>query len=369
MITPDQENFIKQFVNENIFDFHSILSYLRLHDVVGEEIFKIAKKDDVIYNRVVEHGFGYLPIDTTKFVRRVPFYFYVANYDKRHFGDLSDIIRAIYVSRNYDIDDYDVLERIYIILEKMYYYHKMSIIDIMDYAHNINSSEYKGDFFFRWAHYLDLCEALHLENKYPLNFIYETNRVIQLAGEEPDIFEPGLIGFNEPFIRKDNEIIIGGEFPFTIDNKPALQWIGIWIEDAAYVEMCDAYDMDGKAFFEKELHIGLSPTTKIYLPYYPNDNELVWDPIYFGPLVMDFDNDVLKLFRTKRKFTQQQVADAVGVQLRTYQKWEKGEVKPDGYNLIRLMNFLNIESVQDFLKNTPIEDSNYEKFRARKHYN
>lgn len=369
MITQDQENFIKQFVNEDRFELQSILSYLHLHDIVGEEIFKIAKKDEKSYNRLVEQGFGYLPIDTDKFVRRVPFYFYVANYDKNHFGNLSDIIRAIYMSSDYDIENYDVLERIYSILEKMYYYYKMPIIDIMDYAHKLNRSEYKGELLFRWAHYLDLCESLHIDNKYPLNFLYETNRIKQLVGEEPDIFEPGLVGFNEPFIRQDKEIIIGGEFPFTFDNKPALQWIGIWIENAAYVKMCDAYDMDGPDFFDRELHIGLSPTTKIYLPYHFGNDEFFWNPIYFGPLVMDFDNDVLKQFRTKRKFTQQQVADAVGVQLRTYQKWEKGEVKPDGYNLIRLMNFLNIESVQDFLKNIPIEDSNYEKFKARKQYN
>lgn len=60
----------------------------------------------------------------------------------------------------------------------------------------------------------------------------------------------------------------------------------------------------------------------------------------------------------------------IGIQVRTYQKWEKGEAKPDGYNLIRLMNLLDIDSVQDFLKNTPIEDdNNYTKFRNRKKYN
>ena len=86
--------------------------------------------------------------------------------------------------------------------------------------------------------------------------------------------------------------------------------------------------------------------------------------------LMDFDNSTLKKFRERAGLTQQLVADSIGIQVRTYQKWEKGEAKPDGYNLIRLMNLLDIDSVQDFLKNTPIEDdNNYTKFRNRKKYN
>ena len=86
--------------------------------------------------------------------------------------------------------------------------------------------------------------------------------------------------------------------------------------------------------------------------------------------VLTVGNSTLKKFRERAGLTQQLVADSIGIQVRTYQKWEKGEAKPDGYNLIRLMNLLDIDSVQDFLKNTPIEDdNNYTKFRNRKKYN
>ncbi|MBQ1951133.1 MAG: helix-turn-helix transcriptional regulator [Clostridia bacterium] len=54
------------------------------------------------------------------------------------------------------------------------------------------------------------------------------------------------------------------------------------------------------------------------------------------------------------------------MQLRTYQKWEKGETIPDGYNLIKLMNYLNIETVQNFIVNEPIYDDGFEKFKAIK---
>lgn len=72
-------------------------------------------------------------------------------------------------------------------------------------------------------HYLEQCEKLHIDNKYPKAFIYDTNSVKELLGEEPDIFEPCLVGYNEEYIREGNEIIIGGEFPYDENKQPALQ--------------------------------------------------------------------------------------------------------------------------------------------------
>ncbi|MCM1439790.1 MAG: helix-turn-helix domain-containing protein [Roseburia sp.] len=371
MITKEQENFIRQFVKKETFDTEKVISYLQLHDIVGEEIFEIAQKEGNYYGRLVTRGYGYYPINTEIFVRRVPFYFYTPNYDKDKFGDLSDIIRTIDGIHSYRIEDNKLLDDLYTALEKMFYIRGMSIPDIMNYAHKIGETDYDGGFFFKWAHYLDLCDKLHIDNKYPKNFLFETNKVLELAGENADIFDTGYVGFNEPYIRNGNEIIVGGELPYDENNQAALQWIGVWIENAAYVKVCNAYGMTSDPkFLEKELHIGLTPMTKIYLPYMTDDGKVNWDPIYFGPLVMDFDNSTLKKYRKRAELTQQNVADSIGVQLRTYQKWEKGEVKPDGYNLIRLMNYLNIESVQDFLKNTSIiDDVNYTKFRRRKQYN
>ena len=371
MITQEQENFIRQFIKKDTFDIDKIVSYLKLHDIVGEEIFQIAIREDNNYGRLITRGYGYYPIDTEIFVRRVPFYFYTPNYNKDQFGDLSDIIRTITSKYAYKIEDNKVLEDLYTALEKMFYIRGMSILDIMSYAHKIGETDNEGGFFFRWAHYLDLCDKLHIDNKYPKNFLFETNKILELAGENADIFDTGYVGSNEPYIRNGNEIIVGGELPYDENNQAALQWIGVWIENAAYIEVDNAYGMTSDPkFLEKELRIGLTPMTKIYLPYTTDDEKIIWDPIYFGPLVMDFDNSTLKKFRERAGLTQQLVADSIGIQVRTYQKWEKGEAKPDGYNLIRLMNLLDIDSVQDFLKNTPIEDdNNYTKFRNRKKYN
>ena len=71
---------------------------------------------------------------------------------------------------------------------------------------------------------------------------------------------------------------------------------------------------------------------------------------------MSFDSDALRTFRIDCNMTQQEVADAIGASARTYQKWEKGETVPDGHNLLRLMNWLQIESVQQLIKYSFQED-------------
>ena len=58
-------------------------------------------------------------------------------------------------------------------------------------------------------------------------------------------------------------------------------------------------------------------------------------------------NDRLRATRIFRGITQQKTADAIGVSLRHYQKYESGEVEPDFMGLTELSDFLNVPS--DFL--------------------
>lgn len=67
---------------------------------------------------------------------------------------------------------------------------------------------------------------------------------------------------------------------------------------------------------------------------------------------MEFDYEVLKSNRNRLKYTQQEVADAIGTTVRTYQKWERGETTPDGYYLLRLLNWLDIRDVQEVVRYT-----------------
>lgn len=58
-------------------------------------------------------------------------------------------------------------------------------------------------------------------------------------------------------------------------------------------------------------------------------------------------NDRLRATRIFRNVTQQKTADAMGVSLRHYQKYESGEIEPDFMGLVKVSDFLNVPS--DFL--------------------
>lgn len=58
-------------------------------------------------------------------------------------------------------------------------------------------------------------------------------------------------------------------------------------------------------------------------------------------------NDRLRTTRICRKFTQQEAADAVGITLRSYQRYESGAIEPPFTSLIALADFLDVPA--DFL--------------------
>ena len=64
---------------------------------------------------------------------------------------------------------------------------------------------------------------------------------------------------------------------------------------------------------------------------------------------MSFNYRIIKEKRKEIGYTQQQVAEAVQANLRTYQKWENGETTPDGYYLLRILNWLDITDLKDVI--------------------
>lgn len=84
------------------------------------------------------------------------------------------------------------------------------------------------------------------------------------------------------------------------------------------------------------------------LNIYNNHNEIKdnWYQIYAGPPNMQFDYTAIRNARERLKFTQKQVAEAIGASVRTYQKWESGETIPDGHYLLRILNWLDLPDVQ-----------------------
>lgn len=58
-------------------------------------------------------------------------------------------------------------------------------------------------------------------------------------------------------------------------------------------------------------------------------------------------NDRLRSTRISKKFTQQEAADAAGITLRSYQRYESGDIEPPYISLIALANLFSVPT--DFL--------------------
>lgn len=63
---------------------------------------------------------------------------------------------------------------------------------------------------------------------------------------------------------------------------------------------------------------------------------------------MDFNN--LKFFRKKKGYTQEQVAEKIGVSRQAVAKWENGETLPDIDNIIALADFYEV-TVDSLVRN------------------
>lgn len=161
-------------------------------------------------------------------------------------------------------------------------------------------------------------------------------------------------------VRDGRSYVCEGIFPCDENNTPILKWTNIRVEKPAYITFSSDYSWYG------EMKIGLTPRTRIFLKgQYDCDssndeevNEDEWYMVYSGPMNMSFDSEALKAARKAEKLTQKQVADAIGVSERTYQKWEYGDTIPDGHNLIRIMNWLNISDVQFLTEYTEPKEDN-----------
>lgn len=55
-----------------------------------------------------------------------------------------------------------------------------------------------------------------------------------------------------------------------------------------------------------------------------------------------FSHGALKKYRKMKRLTQKDVAEAIGVSERTYQKWEQGESTPNATCFMRLLYVLGL---------------------------
>ena len=355
MLNEKDKKTIDQYVNSDLYDTDRLLKYLNMHTMVGNEIFSYCDRrnsernsDRPTYAIQLDDDCGYTAVDVATFIKRVPFYFYAMNLEAKRFGHLGCVL-----PRPYDIDgtgevtEEDV-EKTYLALEYMFYEKHIELENIFCYPSEQTSGSGTRKLFVQWNHYLHLCDEQGIDDPMPECFIAKYNERLEAARIEPIIYEISESGIGEAYWRFGMELQFEGTFPFDDNGRPIMKWIGIRTKDAGPI-VCDTE----KSSPHGRLRIALMPKTVIEVLNFYNDKdekEDYWYQVYAGPLNMEFDFDMLKHNRKRLKMTQQQVADAVGANLRTYQKWENGETTPDGHYLLRLMNWLDVDDVQNAIK-------------------
>ena len=381
MLTINQEEMIKKYVDPYYFDVERLIQYLSIHSMVGPEVFsavlrRMPRTSMMQRNRrahyMFEEGFGFKAITTESFVRRAPFFFYIADPERNGFGDLSSLLDAYFeyylheygnaeMSRSRNLGEQVDWEPLYDKLERMFYDFKIDLVDIMTYISSQTSNSRRYDLFEKWYRYLDLAYYNNLlEDVKPVNLLYSLNVLLERLGQEPILYRSGSIGYNEYFLRKGNSIQIAGEFPVNPEtNEVEMRWVLVWVEGhAGITTLVDNRRSRYDSSLYVTIEIKLDKKTRIYLPTADmgfidlydckvEDNE--WEPIYIGPQAMIYDDTAIKRLREERKMTQKEVAEIIDVKLRTYQNWETGQSKPDTLDLIKLMNLFDIYNVQELI--------------------
>lgn len=399
MINEAQIEVIRKYVPEKYFYQDRLIKYLSMHDMVGIEVFEyVAKK---IYDghahhyetvlpvmfearepRVIEMDdegkYGkedeYVPESVDVFVKRIPFNFYHVGDDIRvdENGKEIQVWRPVaitdltYAVGHEPMSDYLshrdtvlTLEHAYEILEYLFYEKGYLLEEIFSYCDNMESC-LASDLYPDWFDYVDMCRELGWDDLLPSHFYYKYNLAKETLGKAPIKFP--IVEFDceawkdrrdqvQFYRRMGDKIEMYGMFPCDENDIPVLRWIDIDIKNAANVT---SKKING---LECRMVVELTPRTVIHAMIMPRDE--IGNPlpdampervqIYAGPQTMQFNYKLLKQRRNELGYTQQQVADAVEANIRTYQKWENGETKPDGYYLLRIMNWLDIPSINDVI--------------------
>jgi DNA-binding XRE family transcriptional regulator len=204
--------------------------------------------------------------------------------------------------------------------------------------------------FLQWNHYLHLCGELRWDDLLPDCFITRYNEALEKCGCPAIIYEIGEIGIGDIYWRTGSQMEFEGTFPYDRNGNPVMRWIGLRVKNGGQIRCSQKKSQCGRG----RLFIELRPNTTIHAlnVYNDKDDNDTWYQIYAGPQIMQFDYATLKDTRKRMKYTQRDVADAIGATIRTYQKWESGETTPDGHYLLRLMNWLDIRDVQDVVRYT-----------------
>lgn len=236
----------------------------------------------------------------------------------------------------------DLLNRFLAIYDKAVLHYGISCHDLLKWLFSEHYRNFQNDWMFdvvlRFEKYLELCEKTNRTITLPEDLTVSLNLLKEKVGEKPEIV---CRVWGEPQREGDNLVYHFSYIPL-IDNIPVLRWMGIRTNGTEKViarpHKPSDWDVTGEEA-GKDLVIELKLDSKVEI----FDGEK-WRTDYLGPNRLDVDLSVLRKRRKELGFKQAHVAEAVGVELRTYQKWESNEKEGikgvKGISLVRLMHYL-----------------------------
>lgn len=379
-LSKAQKESIQKILDGKRVDIQKMFDYLESHDIVSVHVFEECNTDFSLAtvlegvnlfskNRVR----GFYPVPGETFIRRLPLYY---DQDNQGRSLRSWIVDLFYHKDGIEGREEELVENVYELLEFFYYEKGLSVGEVMRYSYmqlhrdstkrdrawlsiaidfdeiEMNRSDIETvDFLYQWADYLKLCQEVGGGDPFPERFISAYNDVLERTGQRPIIYGFSSKSNDLDIIRDGRTIAVKGHFPCDGLGRPIMKWIGIRTENVERITCTCEKSRFG------ELRIQIKPNSMIYVLEYsdadgnltdPGDKGAIcaWEQEYAGPLNMVFNNEALKKARTHAGMTQREVADAIGASIRTYQKWENGETKPDCQYLLRIMNWLEIEDTQ-----------------------
>ena len=383
ILSSEQLAVVRKYTDAYRIDQDKLVAYLQKHRTIKLEVFSYCSK--VSKRSMGSRGYSvflnestYSTVDRDTFMRRIPFYFFQVPFG----GDTRTGLSKVFPSdrkKTMTAEDY---EAFYTDLEWMFYDLHLPLTTIYDYLGDqfttpslenkrgrfgsfLTSSilEERGlsgrEAFPMWRHYLHLCQELGWTDYTPQRFISAYNFALEASGLDPILYRPLKDYIITYYTRIDDTYVFRGNFPCDKNGVPIMRWTTVRDQNAASIEFSGEKSRCG------ELRILLGPKTRIHIrEFYENEDDgteidrssvefieepLMWRQIYAGPQTMEFNHNALKQARIEHKLKQSDVAFAIGTSVRTYQKWESGETIPDGHNLLRLMNWLNISDPQELV--------------------
>lgn len=383
ILSSEQLAVVRKYTDAYRIDQDKLVAYLQKHRIIKLEVFSYCSK--VSKRSMGSRGYSvflnestYSAVDRDTFMRRIPFYFFQVPFG----GDTRTGLSKVFPSdrkKTMTAEDY---EAFYTDLEWMFYDLHLPLTTIYDYLGDQfttpsleNKRDRFGSFltssileehglsgreaFPMWRHYLHLCQELGWTDYTPQRFISAYNFALEASGLDPILYRPLKDYIITYYTRIDDTYVFRGNFPCDKNGVPIMRWTTVRVQNAASIEFSGEKSRCG------DLRILLGPKTRIHIrEFYENEDDgteidrssvefieepLMWRQIYAGPQTMEFNHNALKQARIEHKLKQSDVAFAIGTSVRTYQKWESGETIPDGHNLLRLMNWLNISDPQELV--------------------